>query len=26
VARLREEGSERIMGTEPIEPNEFLPA
>jgi len=26
VARLREEGSERIMGTEPIEPNEFIPA
>ena len=26
VARLREEGSERIKGTEPIEPNEFLPA
>jgi len=26
VARLREEGSERIMGTEPIEPNEFVPA
>lgn len=26
VARLREEGSERIKGTEPIEPNQFLPA
>ena len=26
VARLREEGSERIKGVEPIEPNEFLPA
>lgn len=26
VARLREEGSEKIMGTEPIEPNAFLPA
>jgi hypothetical protein len=25
VARLREAGSELIMGTEPIEPNEFLP-
>jgi hypothetical protein len=26
VARLREEGSELIMGTEPINPSEFLPA
>lgn len=26
VARLREAGSELIKGTEPIEPNEFLPA
>lgn len=26
VARLREEGAERIKGTEPIEPNAFLPA
>ena len=26
VARLREAGSELIMGTEPIKPNEFLPA
>lgn len=26
VARLREAGSELIMGTEPINPNEFLPA
>lgn len=26
VARLREAGSELIMGTEPIAPNEFLPA
>ena len=25
VARLREEGSERIMGSEPINPSEFLP-
>lgn len=25
VARLREEGSERIKGSEPINPNEFLP-
>ena len=25
VARLREAGSELIMGSEPIEPNEFLP-
>lgn len=26
VKRLREEGSEKIMGTEPINPSEFLPA
>ncbi len=26
VARLREAGSEMIMGSEPIAPNEFLPA
>lgn len=26
VARLREAGSELIMGTEPIKPNEFIPA
>ena len=26
VARLREEGSERIKGSEPINPSEFLPA
>lgn len=25
VARLRQEGSEKIMGTEPINPSEFLP-